>query len=147
MSTRRKVEVFKESPLPDTPLIFSIQALPLSYIRISLPPTPLLSPLPLHSLPLHVCSTLYPPSFFKLPPPHPLPSCCFFCHDSLPLSLPLPPGKWHRIPLSAAMENVFIITIYLLLYCRERDNTSFAHEYLHCTRRTSACAVMEGVSK
>lgn len=86
LSSRRKVEVFKETPLPDTPLIFSIRTLPLLHIRI--PPPPPLSPLPIHSLSLNLCTTLYLPLpalfffFFKasLPQPYflPLPFRLFF---------------------------------------------------------------------
>ncbi len=72
-----------------------------------------LSPHPLHSLPLHLSTTVY------LPLPSP-PSLTFFLFSFgyflSQLSLPLPPGKWHRISLSAAKANLFIITIYLLLY-------------------------------
>lgn len=59
MSPGRKVEVFKDTPLLDTSLIFSIRTLPLLHMWI--PPPPPLSPLPIHSPPWNHCTTLYLP--------------------------------------------------------------------------------------
>lgn len=74
MSTTRKVEVFKDTPLPDTPLIFSIQTLPL-HTNTPSPCFHIPSPtLPLHPLPLNLCTTFYCISLFHLPFPPPLPS-------------------------------------------------------------------------
>lgn len=80
MSTRRKVEVFNDTPLPDTPLIFSIQTLPFLYIQKPHITHPL--PYPhLHSC-LHISALLYifiSPFFFKhFPPPDSLCTSSFW---------------------------------------------------------------------
>lgn len=101
-----RIKVLKDTPLPDTPLIFSIRCF-----------APLL-------LRLYISARLISP-----PPPLNLATLLsFWLFFVITFSL-LSPGKWHRIPLSAAKANLFIITIYLLLYvcCSER------HRKRHCS--------------
>lgn len=118
--TEIKVEVFKDTLLPDTPLIFFVHTPPLlhthTHTRLPLHFLPHLLPYPNFTHLYHLIS-LSSVSVFVPPPPLP---------PSLPSFLPPPLvtlslshfllGSGTEIPLSAAKANLFIITIYLLLY-------------------------------
>lgn len=126
-------EALNVPPRPDGPLIFRR------------PPLSPLSPLPIHSLPLHLW-ILYPPLllmvfffFFNVshPLPHPLPSASpHICSSLQDLLFLLPPGKWHRITYCAVKANLFITTISLYRYCiANKRGTGASLVPLSCTRK------------
>lgn len=162
MSTRRKVEVFKDTPLPDTPLIFSIQTLPSPLHTNTRSSSPIPTSTPLSAfISLHC---LISPSsislFYASLPPTLLSSSSFWLFFVITSSTTFSSSSSWEVAQNpfkcckskSIYHNHLSLTVhisYAILkdtlthtYCRKKY-----HVYLHCTRKTSACAVSEWISK